>query len=172
MDILQLSSSTSSETAVFWLLSLPLVLHLVKVLWVPLRVPVVLCVPNSLWLCVFFFYILVILVTEVLNLGSLLRLEVSWSRIQFSASCYRACETSGTLELLITRSGRSTDPSYITVQVRGHAHLVATLISNRPCPPWLLPMSMCRWREGGRPSPAETSHTAAADWCSLTQVGH
>ncbi|XP_075901306.1 FRAS1-related extracellular matrix protein 1b isoform X1 [Nelusetta ayraudi] len=44
-------------------------------------------------------------------------LEVSWSRIQFSASCYRTCETSGTLELHITRSGRSADPAYVTVQV-------------------------------------------------------
>lgn len=45
------------------------------------------------------------------------RLDISWSRIELSASCYRTCETAGTLQIQITRSGRSADPAYITVQV-------------------------------------------------------
>ncbi|KAM4575435.1 FRAS1-related extracellular matrix protein 1b [Fundulus diaphanus] len=44
-------------------------------------------------------------------------LELFWSRVQLSASCYRTCETSGTLQVLIQRSGRSADPAYVSIQV-------------------------------------------------------
>lgn len=50
------------------------------------------------------------------------RLDISWSRIEFSASCYRTCETAGTLQIQITRSGRSADPAYVTVQVECCLH--------------------------------------------------
>lgn len=96
---------------------------------------------------------------------------MSWSRIQFSASCYRTCETSGTLELQITRSGRSGDPAYVTVQVGGPAHLEGPAYQAGSAFLDCDFLSVCRWRRGGRPGPAETSHTAAVDWCSSTQVG-
>ncbi|XP_023194698.1 FRAS1-related extracellular matrix protein 1-like isoform X1 [Xiphophorus maculatus] len=45
------------------------------------------------------------------------RLELFWSRVQLSASCYRTCETSGTLQIQIQRGGRSADPAYVSIQV-------------------------------------------------------
>uniref|UniRef100_A0A3P9NEA2 Fras1 related extracellular matrix 1b n=1 Tax=Poecilia reticulata TaxID=8081 RepID=A0A3P9NEA2_POERE len=45
------------------------------------------------------------------------RLELFWSRVQLSASCYRTCETSGTLQIQIQRAGRSADPAYVSIQV-------------------------------------------------------
>ncbi|XP_060934047.1 LOW QUALITY PROTEIN: FRAS1-related extracellular matrix protein 1b [Limanda limanda] len=44
-------------------------------------------------------------------------LELFWSRVDLSATCYRTCETSGTLQIQITRSGRSLDPAYVAIQV-------------------------------------------------------
>ncbi|KAM6939195.1 FRAS1-related extracellular matrix protein 1b [Lycodopsis pacificus] len=44
-------------------------------------------------------------------------LELSWSRVELSATCYRTCETSGTLQIQIQRSGKSVDPAYVAIQV-------------------------------------------------------
>ncbi|MEQ2300727.1 hypothetical protein AMECASPLE_028822 [Ameca splendens] len=65
-----------------------------------------------------------------------LMLELFWSRVQLSASCYRTCETSGSLQIQIQRSGRSVDPAYVSIQVeegsakpgRDFIHSSATLI--------------------------------------------
>ncbi|XP_068447643.1 FRAS1-related extracellular matrix protein 1b isoform X2 [Clinocottus analis] len=46
-------------------------------------------------------------------------LELFWSRMELSATCYRTCETSGTLQIQIQRSGKSADPAYVTIQVEG-----------------------------------------------------
>ncbi|XP_034035201.1 FRAS1-related extracellular matrix protein 1b [Thalassophryne amazonica] len=46
-------------------------------------------------------------------------LEVSWSRVQLSAAVYRTCETAGTLQIQIQRSGTSVDPAYTAIQVDG-----------------------------------------------------
>ncbi|XP_024865417.1 FRAS1-related extracellular matrix protein 1b isoform X2 [Kryptolebias marmoratus] len=45
------------------------------------------------------------------------RLDLFWSRVQLSASCYRTCETSGMLQIQIQRSGKSMDPAYVSIQV-------------------------------------------------------
>nr|XP_040040685.1 FRAS1-related extracellular matrix protein 1b isoform X1 [Gasterosteus aculeatus aculeatus] len=44
-------------------------------------------------------------------------LELSWSQVELSATCYRTCETSGTLQIQIQRSGNSADPAYVAIQV-------------------------------------------------------
>ncbi|XP_009294520.1 FRAS1-related extracellular matrix protein 1b isoform X1 [Danio rerio] len=44
-------------------------------------------------------------------------LELRWSRVDLSASCYRVCETAGTLAVQVLRSGNSKDPAYIGIQV-------------------------------------------------------
>ncbi|XP_028254833.1 FRAS1-related extracellular matrix protein 1b isoform X3 [Parambassis ranga] len=44
-------------------------------------------------------------------------LELSWSRVELSATCYRTCETAGMLQIQIQRSGRSIDPAYVSIQV-------------------------------------------------------
>ncbi|XP_035863594.1 FRAS1-related extracellular matrix protein 1b [Sander lucioperca] len=44
-------------------------------------------------------------------------LELSWSRVELSATCYRTCETAGTLQIQIQRSGKSVDPAYVAIQV-------------------------------------------------------
>uniref|UniRef100_A0A671VMF0 Fras1 related extracellular matrix 1b n=1 Tax=Sparus aurata TaxID=8175 RepID=A0A671VMF0_SPAAU len=44
-------------------------------------------------------------------------LELSWSRVELSATCYRTCETAGTLQIQIQRSGKSADPAYLCVCV-------------------------------------------------------
>ncbi|XP_061834466.1 FRAS1-related extracellular matrix protein 1b [Nerophis lumbriciformis] len=44
-------------------------------------------------------------------------LELSWSRVQLSATCYRTCETAGTLQVQIERSGKSSEPAYVAIQV-------------------------------------------------------
>lgn len=67
-------------------------------------------------------------------------LDLSWSRVQLSASCYRTCETSGTLQIQVERSGRSIDPAYIAIQVeegsakrgRDFTHSTAGLIQFDP----------------------------------------
>uniref|UniRef100_A0A3B3UH26 Fras1 related extracellular matrix 1b n=1 Tax=Poecilia latipinna TaxID=48699 RepID=A0A3B3UH26_9TELE len=64
-------------------------------------------------------------------------LELFWSRVQLSASCYRTCETSRTLQIQIQRGGRSADPAYVSIQQveegsakagRDFTHSSATLI--------------------------------------------
>ncbi|KAF7644125.1 hypothetical protein LDENG_00227060, partial [Lucifuga dentata] len=67
-------------------------------------------------------------------------LELSWSRVEFSATCYRTCETSGTLQIQIQRSGRSIDPAYVAIRVeegsakpgRDFTHSTAALIQFDP----------------------------------------
>ncbi|XP_034738010.1 FRAS1-related extracellular matrix protein 1b, partial [Etheostoma cragini] len=44
-------------------------------------------------------------------------LELSWSRVELSATCYRTCETAGTLQIQIQRRGGSVDPAYVAIQV-------------------------------------------------------
>ncbi|XP_063746795.1 FRAS1-related extracellular matrix protein 1b [Eleginops maclovinus] len=63
-------------------------------------------------------------------------LELSWSRVELSATCYRTCETAGTLQIQIQRSGGSIDPAYVAIQVeessaklgRDFTHSTAALI--------------------------------------------
>lgn len=45
------------------------------------------------------------------------RLDLYWSRVELSASCYRTCESAGLLQIQIQRSGRSFDPAYVAIQV-------------------------------------------------------
>ncbi|XP_070688078.1 FRAS1-related extracellular matrix protein 1b [Pempheris klunzingeri] len=67
-------------------------------------------------------------------------LELSWSRVELSATCYRTCETAGTLQIQIQRSGRSADPAYVAIQVeegsakpgRDFTHSTASLIQFDP----------------------------------------
>ncbi|XP_023809830.1 FRAS1-related extracellular matrix protein 1 isoform X2 [Oryzias latipes] len=67
-------------------------------------------------------------------------LELSWSRVELSASCYRTCELAGTLQIQIQRSGRSFDPAYVAIQVeegsakpgRDFTHSSAALIQFDP----------------------------------------
>ncbi|XP_076010666.1 FRAS1-related extracellular matrix protein 1b isoform X2 [Genypterus blacodes] len=66
--------------------------------------------------------------------------ELSWSRVEFSATCYRTCETSGTLQIQIKRTGASVDPAYVAIQVeegsairgRDFTHSTAALIQFDP----------------------------------------
>ncbi|XP_008336132.1 FRAS1-related extracellular matrix protein 1b [Cynoglossus semilaevis] len=67
-------------------------------------------------------------------------LELTWSRVELSATCYRTCETAGTLQIQIQRSGRSEDPAYVAIQVeegsakpgRDFTHSTAGLIQFDP----------------------------------------
>ncbi|XP_067452176.1 FRAS1-related extracellular matrix protein 1b isoform X1 [Thunnus thynnus] len=67
-------------------------------------------------------------------------LELSWSRVELSATCYRTCETAGTLQIQIQRSGKSIDPAYVAIQVeegsakpgRDFTHSTASLIQFDP----------------------------------------
>ncbi|KAM3876288.1 FRAS1-related extracellular matrix protein 1b [Diretmus argenteus] len=67
-------------------------------------------------------------------------LDLSWSRVELSASCYRVCETAGTLQIQIQRSGKSMDPAYVAIQVvegsakpgRDFTHSTASLIQFDP----------------------------------------
>ncbi|XP_056271069.1 FRAS1-related extracellular matrix protein 1b [Pseudoliparis swirei] len=43
-------------------------------------------------------------------------LELSWSRVELSATCYRTCETSEMLQIQIQRSGKSADPATRAIQ--------------------------------------------------------
>uniref|UniRef100_A0A3B5APF7 FRAS1-related extracellular matrix protein 1-like n=1 Tax=Stegastes partitus TaxID=144197 RepID=A0A3B5APF7_9TELE len=45
------------------------------------------------------------------------QLQLSWSRVELSATCYRTCETARTLQIQIQRSGKSIDPAYVAIQV-------------------------------------------------------
>lgn len=46
-------------------------------------------------------------------------LDLSWSRVQFAASCYRTCESAAELRIQIQRSGKSADPAFVAIQVGG-----------------------------------------------------
>nr|XP_020464816.1 FRAS1-related extracellular matrix protein 1-like [Monopterus albus] len=67
-------------------------------------------------------------------------LELSWSRVELSATCYRTCETAEMLQIQIQRSGRSIDPAYVAIQVeegsakpgRDFTHSTAGLIQFDP----------------------------------------
>ncbi|KAM7012171.1 LOW QUALITY PROTEIN: FRAS1-related extracellular matrix protein 1b [Tautogolabrus adspersus] len=67
-------------------------------------------------------------------------LDLSWSRVELSATCYRTCETAGTLQIQIQRSGKSVDPAYVAIQVeegsakpgRDFTHSTAALIQLDP----------------------------------------
>nr|XP_046247058.1 FRAS1-related extracellular matrix protein 1b isoform X2 [Scatophagus argus] len=67
-------------------------------------------------------------------------LELSWSRVELSATCYRTCETAGTLQIQIHRSGKSVDPAYVGIQVeegsakpgRDFTHSTAALVQFDP----------------------------------------
>lgn len=67
-------------------------------------------------------------------------LEIRWSRVELSATCYRVCENAGTLAIHVTRSGNSVDPAYVTIQVeedtakvgKDFTHSSATLIQFDP----------------------------------------
>uniref|UniRef100_A0A3P9DAJ0 Fras1 related extracellular matrix 1b n=1 Tax=Maylandia zebra TaxID=106582 RepID=A0A3P9DAJ0_9CICH len=67
-------------------------------------------------------------------------LELSWSRVELSATCYRTCETAGILQIRVQRNGRSADPAYVAIQVdegsakagRDFTHSTASLIQFDP----------------------------------------
>ncbi|XP_070816237.1 FRAS1-related extracellular matrix protein 1b [Chaetodon trifascialis] len=67
-------------------------------------------------------------------------LDLSWSRVELSATCYRTCETAGTLQIQIQRSGKSGEPAYVAIQVeegsakpgRDFTHSSAALIQFDP----------------------------------------
>ncbi|KAG5275412.1 hypothetical protein AALO_G00120010 [Alosa alosa] len=67
-------------------------------------------------------------------------LEMRWSRVELSATCYRVCENAGTLAIQVARSGNSIDPAYVTIQVeedtakmgKDFTHSTATLIQFDP----------------------------------------
>ncbi|KAL2089664.1 hypothetical protein ACEWY4_014352 [Coilia grayii] len=67
-------------------------------------------------------------------------LEVRWSSVELSATCYRVCENGGTLAIQVTRSGNSIDPAYVNIQVeegtakvgKDFTHSTATLIQFDP----------------------------------------
>ncbi|KAI5101073.1 fras-related extracellular matrix protein 1b isoform X1 [Silurus meridionalis] len=44
-------------------------------------------------------------------------MELRWSRVELTASCYRVCENAGTLAVQVMRSGNSVDPAYVGIQV-------------------------------------------------------
>ncbi|XP_053368460.1 FRAS1-related extracellular matrix protein 1b [Clarias gariepinus] len=44
-------------------------------------------------------------------------MELRWSRVELTASCYRVCENAGTLAVQVVRSGNSIDPVYVGIQV-------------------------------------------------------
>uniref|UniRef100_A0A3P8UIS6 Fras1 related extracellular matrix 1b n=1 Tax=Cynoglossus semilaevis TaxID=244447 RepID=A0A3P8UIS6_CYNSE len=80
------------------------------------------------------------LLTDPAGNTMLPQLELTWSRVELSATCYRTCETAGTLQIQIQRSGRSEDPAYVAIQVeegsakpgRDFTHSTAGLIQFDP----------------------------------------
>uniref|UniRef100_A0A3Q3W4W6 Calx-beta domain-containing protein n=1 Tax=Mola mola TaxID=94237 RepID=A0A3Q3W4W6_MOLML len=78
--------------------------------------------------------------TDAAGNSALPQLELSWSRVQLSATCYRTCEMAGTLQIRIQRSGRSADPAYVAIQVeegsakpgRDFTHSSAALVQFDP----------------------------------------
>uniref|UniRef100_A0A8C7RB87 Fras1 related extracellular matrix 1b n=1 Tax=Oncorhynchus mykiss TaxID=8022 RepID=A0A8C7RB87_ONCMY len=67
-------------------------------------------------------------------------LQLTWSRVELSATCYRVCENAGMLQVQLTRSGKSMDPAYIAIQVedgtakvgKDFTHSTASLIQFDP----------------------------------------
>ncbi|XP_049585835.1 FRAS1-related extracellular matrix protein 1b isoform X4 [Syngnathus scovelli] len=67
-------------------------------------------------------------------------LNLSWSRIELTASCFRMCETAGMLQIQIQRRGKSVDPAYVAIQAqdgtakagRDFTHSTAGLIQFDP----------------------------------------
>uniref|UniRef100_W5LF34 Fras1 related extracellular matrix 1b n=1 Tax=Astyanax mexicanus TaxID=7994 RepID=W5LF34_ASTMX len=67
-------------------------------------------------------------------------MELRWSRVELTASCYRVCENAGTLAVQVMRSGNSADPAYIGIQVeegtakvgKDFTHSTASLIQFDP----------------------------------------
>uniref|UniRef100_A0AAZ3NRL8 C-type lectin domain-containing protein n=1 Tax=Oncorhynchus tshawytscha TaxID=74940 RepID=A0AAZ3NRL8_ONCTS len=67
-------------------------------------------------------------------------LQLTWSRVELSAMCYRVCENAGMLQVQLTRSGKSMDPAYIAIQVedgtakvgKDFTHSTASLIQFDP----------------------------------------
>uniref|UniRef100_A0A6Q2YFW8 C-type lectin domain-containing protein n=1 Tax=Esox lucius TaxID=8010 RepID=A0A6Q2YFW8_ESOLU len=68
-------------------------------------------------------------------------LDLTWSRVELSATCYRVCENAGMLQVQIKRIGKSMDPAYIAIQVQHAAfrtvgkdftHSTASLIQFDP----------------------------------------
>ncbi|KAG5850921.1 hypothetical protein ANANG_G00087500 [Anguilla anguilla] len=67
-------------------------------------------------------------------------LELKWSRVELSATCFRVCENVGTLPVQLMRSGNSIDPAYVGIQVvegtakvgRDFTHSTAALIQFDP----------------------------------------
>ncbi|KAL7855197.1 hypothetical protein SRHO_G00173870 [Serrasalmus rhombeus] len=67
-------------------------------------------------------------------------MELRWSRVELTASCYRVCENAGTLAVQVMRSGNSVDPAYVGIQVeegtakagKDFTHSSATLIQFDP----------------------------------------
>ncbi|XP_035379200.1 FRAS1-related extracellular matrix protein 1b [Electrophorus electricus] len=45
-------------------------------------------------------------------------MELRWSRVELTASCYRVCENAGTLAVQVMRSGNSRDPAYVGIQAQ------------------------------------------------------
>ncbi|XP_062868751.1 FRAS1-related extracellular matrix protein 1b [Trichomycterus rosablanca] len=44
-------------------------------------------------------------------------MELQWSRVELTASCYRVCENAGIVAVQVMRSGNSVDPAYVSIQV-------------------------------------------------------
>ncbi|CAN9500847.1 unnamed protein product [Ophioblennius macclurei] len=44
-------------------------------------------------------------------------LQLFWSQVEFSTSCYRVCESEAELRVSLRRRGRSQDPAYVRIQV-------------------------------------------------------
>uniref|UniRef100_A0A8C7DFZ2 Fras1 related extracellular matrix 1b n=1 Tax=Oncorhynchus kisutch TaxID=8019 RepID=A0A8C7DFZ2_ONCKI len=67
-------------------------------------------------------------------------LQLTWSRVELSATCYRVCENAGMLQVQLTRNGKSMDPAYIAIQVedgtakvgKDFTHSTASLIQFDP----------------------------------------
>ncbi|KAK3561937.1 hypothetical protein QTP86_019060, partial [Hemibagrus guttatus] len=70
-------------------------------------------------------------------------MELQWSRVELTASCYRVCENAGTLAVQVMRSGNSVDPAYVGIQVengtakvgKDFTHSSASLIQFDPAHP-------------------------------------
>ncbi|KAJ8277504.1 hypothetical protein GJAV_G00075890 [Gymnothorax javanicus] len=67
-------------------------------------------------------------------------LELKWSRVELSATCFRVCENVGTIPVQVMRSGNSIDPAYVSIQVvegtaklgKDFTHSTAALIQFDP----------------------------------------
>ncbi|KAM4629862.1 FRAS1-related extracellular matrix protein 1b [Polymixia lowei] len=67
-------------------------------------------------------------------------LDLTWSRVELSVTCYRVCENAGLLQIQVQRAGRSEDPAYVVIQVedgtakvgRDFTHSTASLIQFDP----------------------------------------